>query len=298
VTDDILAAGAVLYRRAATGVEVCLVHRPRYDDWSLPKGKLDGGESMAAAAVREIHEETGVRARLGPWLRDVRYMFGDARKLVRYWAAEARSADDFTPNDEVDELRWVSPDVAKSLLSYPHDADVVERFVELGVPTSVLLLVRHAKAGNRADWDGDDDERPLTASGAAQAEAIAGLLPHFGPDRIATAPLVRCRATVEPLAAASGLAVTEEPLLTEAAYGADPGAVLHRLRELVAQPGVTVLSSQGGVIPGAVGALVRDAAVAVDVDPDDVPSKKGSAWVLALRDGALVAADYVQKPGR
>ena len=298
MTDDILAAGAVLHRRSSEHVEICLVHRPKYDDWSLPKGKLDAGESMAAAAVREIHEETGVRARLGPWLRDVRYMFGDARKLVRYWAAEARSETGFTPNDEVDELRWVSPDVAKSLLSYPHDADVVERFVELGVPTSVLLLVRHAKAGNRADWDGDDDERPLTTSGTAQADAVAELLAHFGPDRIATAPLVRCRATVEPLAAAVGLAVTEEPSLTEAAYGADPGATLRRLRELASEPGVTVLSSQGGVIPGAVAALVRHAAVAVEVDPDDVPAKKGSAWVLALRDGALVAADYVRRPGR
>ena len=299
MTDDVLAAGAVLWRRGLPGdVELCLVHRPRYDDWSLPKGKLDRGETFAAAAVREIHEETGVRARLGPFLRDVRYPVDDGRKLVRYWAAEACSPADLTPDHEVDELRWVSADAAKGLLTYPHDADVVARFVEVGVPTSVLLLVRHAKAGNRADWDGDDDLRPLTPPGAAQAEAIAELLPLFGPDRIASAPLVRCRATVEPLATALGLPIAEEPLLTEAAYVADPAATLRRLRELVAVPGVTVVSSQGGVIPDAVAELVRDAAVAVAVDRQDVASQKGSAWVLTVRDGALVAADYVPKPGR
>src|SRR5919112_5941273 len=107
---DILAAGAVLWR---AGGEIALVHRPRYGDWSLPKGKLESGESMAAAAVRELQEETGVAARLGAWLRDVRYAVADGRKFVRYWSAEALSSAEFTPNDEVDELRWVSPDIAK-----------------------------------------------------------------------------------------------------------------------------------------------------------------------------------------
>src|SRR5215210_7698729 len=101
---------------------------------------------MAAAAVREIREETGIAARLGPWLRDVRYGVADGPKLVRYWGAEACSSPSFVPNDEVDELRWVEPDTARKLLSYPHDVDVVERLVELGPPTSMLLLVRHAKA--------------------------------------------------------------------------------------------------------------------------------------------------------
>jgi 8-oxo-dGTP diphosphatase len=290
--DHILAAGAVLYR----GSEVALVHRPRYDDWSLPKGKLDPGESLAAAAVREIHEETGVRARLGPWLRDVRYPVADGRKFVRYWAAEALSPADFTPNHEVDELRWVTPDKAKSLLSYVHDADVVARFVEIGVPASVLLVVRHAKAGKRSDWDGDDRLRPLSASGRKQAQEIADLLPLYGPDRVVSAVHVRCHDTVAPLADALGLPVADEPLLSEAAYADDPDATLARVRELASRPGVTVVCSQGGVIPGVVAALARDAALPVAVDVDDVPSKKGSTWVLGLRDGALVSADYLDAP--
>ncbi len=308
-TADVLAAGAVLWqprasgtalphdRREPAGPAIAIVHRPRYDDWSLPKGKLDDGESMPAAAVREIREETGVTARLGPWLRDVRYDVADGRKLVRYWSAQACSVPDFTPNDEVDALRWVDPHGARTLLSYAHDVDVVDRFVELGPPTSVLLLVRHAKAGRRDAWDGDDRLRPLSGSGRRQAQELAALLPLFGPDRIHTAPPVRCRDTVAPLGEALGLPVVDEPLVGEACYVDDPAATLRRLRELAATPGVTVVSSQGGVIPDAVAALARDAALPVAVDPDDVPSKKASVWVLGLRDGALVSADYVERPG-
>jgi 8-oxo-dGTP diphosphatase len=320
-TDEILAAGAVLWRPSGAGVElapqspgspasdepggraegfpltIAVVHRPRYDDWSLPKGKLERGESMPAAAVREIREETGVTARLGPWLRDVRYAVADGRKLVRYWGAQACSSGEFTPNDEVDELRWVGPDVALKLLSYAHDVDVVQRLVELGPPTSLLLLVRHAKAGRRDDFDGEDRLRPLSKAGQAQAQALTELLPLFGPDRIGAAPPVRCRDTVAPVADALGLPVVDEPLLSEGLYGDDPDATLQRVRELAALPGVTVVSSQGGVIPDAVAMLARDAAEPVAVDPHDVPSKKGSVWVLGARDGALVSADYVERPG-
>jgi 8-oxo-dGTP diphosphatase len=161
----------------------------------------------------------------------------------------------------------------------------------------MLLLVRHAKAGERAGWDGEDHERPLSEAGRKQAAALAELLPLYGPDRIVTAPLVRCRDTVAPLAEALGLPIDDEPLMSEGSYADDPDATLHRLRGLAALPGVTVVSSQGGVIPDAVAALVRDAALTVDVDPDGVKSKKGSTWVLGLRDGKLVSADYVKHPG-
>jgi 8-oxo-(d)GTP phosphatase len=313
---DVLAAGAVLWRdgdvappspgspasEASRGhvegsrLTIALVHRPRYDDWSLPKGKLEHGESMAAAAVREIEEETGVAARLGPFLCDVRYAVADGRKLVRYWSAQACTAATFVPNDEVDELRWLPPDAAGPLLSYAHDRDVLERFTELGPPTSLLVLVRHAKAGSRSEWDGEDRLRPLSHAGRKQAQDLVDLLRLFGPDRITAAPLVRCRDTVAPLADALGLAVADEPLLAEDRYGHDPAATLARVRELAALPGVTVLCSQGGVIPDAVALLAREATLPVPVDPADVPSKKASTWVLGLRDGALVSADYLKQP--
>lgn len=292
---DVLAAGAVLWRPGAGGVEVALVHRPEYDDWSFPKGKLDTDETMPFAAVREIAEETGQAARLGPLLGDVRYAVADGRKLVRYWAAEARGGE-FRPGDEVDELRWADPGTAAGLLSYPHDVEVLERFARIGPPASVIALVRHAKAGTRSQWDGDDALRPLSGSGREQARRLDALLGLFGPDRVVTAPPVRCRDTVVPLAERLGLPIAEEPLLGEARYWDDTAAALSCVRDLAAVPGVTVACSQGGVIPDLVAALATGADLP-GVEPDDLHAKKGSTWLLTFGPGAeLRAADYYERP--
>jgi 8-oxo-(d)GTP phosphatase len=290
---DVLAAGTVLWR---PGPEVALVHRPRYDDWSLPKGKLDHGESLAACAVRETWEETGVRARLGQRIGDVRYAVPEGRKLVRYWAAEAVTVPDFVPNDEVDELRWVSPDEAAGLVSYPHDKQVLARFAP---PSTVLLVVRHAKAGNRRNWDGDDDLRPLSGDGRTQAQHLVGFLGLFGPERYHSATPVRCVDTVAPAAGSSP--IQPEPLLGEEGYWEDPDAGLERLRELLTNPGVTALCSQGGVIPDVVEALLEESGARPTGVPSPgakpVPSKKASTWVLTTGpDGALRTADYYPTP--
>ena len=104
---------------------VCLVHRPRYDDWTLPKGKLDEGESFEDAALREVEEETGLRCRLVRELPEVSYEVRGRPKLVRYWMMEVESDPGFTPNDEVDELRWAEPGEAAKLLSYERDRELV-----------------------------------------------------------------------------------------------------------------------------------------------------------------------------
>jgi 8-oxo-dGTP pyrophosphatase MutT (NUDIX family) len=125
---EVRAAGGVVWRRAADGGrELVVVHRPRYDDWSLPKGKLDSGEDWEAAALREVEEEVGLRCRLGPELPSVAYRDGKGRaKVVRYWLMEPEDPHAaFTPNREVDEMRWVDVEAAQGLLSYPHDAELV-----------------------------------------------------------------------------------------------------------------------------------------------------------------------------
>jgi 8-oxo-dGTP pyrophosphatase MutT (NUDIX family) len=126
------AAGGVVWRRTSRGtIKVLLVHRPRYDDWSLPKGKLEDGESAVDAALREVEEETGLRCKLGDALDEVRYTDRKGRdKRVRYWAMEPTSGR-FEPNHEVDEVRWVALDDAPRQLTYGHDAGVVTGFRSL-----------------------------------------------------------------------------------------------------------------------------------------------------------------------
>jgi 8-oxo-dGTP pyrophosphatase MutT (NUDIX family)/phosphohistidine phosphatase SixA len=291
---DVLAAGAVLWRPGTPGPELGLVHRPRYDDWTFPKGKLDAGETMPFAAVREVAEETGQGVRLGPALGDVHYPVAEGQKLVRYWGAEARGGE-FVPGDETDELRWVDVQHAADMLSYRHDLEVLQRFADVGTPSSVVLLVRHAKAGSRSDWDGDDDVRPLSGTGREQARRLTGLLALFGPQRIISAPLRRCRDSVAPLAETLELPVLDEPLLGEHAFYRDAEAGLTRFRELAKEPGVTVVCSQGGVIPDIVAALATGSDVSVD--SEDVPAKKGSTWVLTFcKDAELCTADYYPRP--
>ena len=119
------AAGGVVVRRGGSGLEVLIVHRPRYDDWTLPKGKLDPGETFEDAAVREVEEETGIRCTLGRELPSSRYRDNkDRPKVVRYWLMEP-VAGAFEPNDEVDQVRWLAPGAAAEALTYERDREVL-----------------------------------------------------------------------------------------------------------------------------------------------------------------------------
>jgi 8-oxo-dGTP diphosphatase len=306
---ELVAAGAVLWRRppaaegpAADVVEVAVVHRPRYDDWSWPKGKPRTAEPLLAAAAREVAEETGHTAVLGPRLGSSRYPVPGGEKVVHYWAARSAGGR-FMPSDEVDELRWLSPVDAVGLLTYPHDRCLLAGLDLATAVTGTVLLVRHAKAGSREKWTGDDAVRPLTAAGWRQAEALRALLPRFGPQRVHSAPLVRCRQTVEGLAADLGVPVIDEPLLSEEGYLAAPPAGLRRLIELATGPGPAVVGSQGGVIPDLVRRLAAETGLALPAEP---PSRKGSFWGLhfgtdqpfGADKSALLAADYYDDPVR
>jgi len=120
------AAGGVVMRDG----EIAVVHRPKYDDWSLPKGKLDPGEDWAEAAVREVEEETGVRARIVGELPPTRYRDRKGRpKVVRWYRMDVEDEGGFEPDAEVDELRWLAPEEASRLLTYPHDRELLETLV-------------------------------------------------------------------------------------------------------------------------------------------------------------------------
>jgi 8-oxo-dGTP diphosphatase len=127
---DVTAAGGVVARQGDDGVELAVIHRPKYADWSLPKGKLAPGETWEQAALREVTEETGLRCELGQELEPARYLDRKGRrKLVRYWLMRPLDGS-FEPGDEVDELRWLPPEEAAGLLSYEHDRRLVAALAE------------------------------------------------------------------------------------------------------------------------------------------------------------------------
>ncbi|TDP97495.1 NUDIX hydrolase [Labedaea rhizosphaerae] len=286
---EIVAAGAVLWR---PGGEIALVHRPRYDDWSLPKGKVEPGESLPAAVRREVHEETGFACVLGRSLGQVGYRIGRDYKTVDYFAARAGDGE-FAPNKEVDELRWLPVPDALALLTYQRDRGVVRWFAADPPTVATVLLVRHAKAGKREEWSAPDDLRPLSPAGVEQARQLRELLPHFGPDRVHSAPPVRCRSTVQAVADDLGVPVVDEPRLSENGYWANEDRGRERFLRIVAAGGTPVVCSQGGVIPDLVSALAEEGEVRLP----STRTKKGSMWLLSFTEGQrLFAADYFPSP--
>lgn len=292
-SSPILAAGAVLWRpQDLTGTpEIAVIHRPRYDDWSLPKGKVDPGENEPVTAVREIEEETGYRAELGRRLPTVTYPVGESTKKVRYWAARCVEGD-FAVNSEVDELRWLSPEKAMVALSYPHDRKVLRRFLKLPADTQTVLIVRHGTAGDRSRYRGDDRKRPLDKRGRAQAESLVGQLLAFGARQLYAADRVRCHQTLDPLAEEVETFITDEPALTEESYADNPKAARRRVLEIAEHSVTPVICTQGKVIPDLIAWWCeRDG-----VKPDKSRNRKGSTWVLSLAQGRLVAADHISSP--
>jgi 8-oxo-dGTP pyrophosphatase MutT (NUDIX family)/phosphohistidine phosphatase SixA len=261
----ILAAGAVVWRPVDANpdsVEVALVHRPRYDDWSLPKGKLDTGEHVLVAAVREVREETGHTVRLGRPLPIQRYRYRDRTgqerdKQVRYWAARP-VAGAFTPTHEVDKLLWVPAGDAPEALTHARDADLLKALAERSVDTAPLVILRHAAALPREEWSGDDEDRPLSAEGVAQAEALRALLAAYLPAVIVSSPARRCVDTVRPYAADAGSetsGIETDPLLSEESFVAAPETAIARVTSLLAHGVPALVCTHRPVLPALIAGL-------------------------------------------
>ncbi|GAB7142610.1 NUDIX hydrolase [Mycobacterium riyadhense] len=286
------AAGAVLWRPGnGKSVEIAVIHRPRYDDWSLPKGKVDPGETAPVGAVREVLEETGHHAHLGRRLTMVAYPIDSnsrGLKKVHYWAARSIGGS-FVPGSEVDDLIWLPVADAMRRLDYAQDRKVLRRFAKHPPATHTVLVVRHGTAGSKARYSGDDTKRPLDKKGRAQAEALVGQLLAFGATDVYAADRVRCHQTVEPLAAELGVPIRNEPTLTEESYAKNPKRSRHRVLRIASQEGTPVICSQGKVIPDLIAWWCeRDG-----VRPDKARNHKGSTWVLSLSAGRLIAADHI-----
>lgn len=284
----IRAAGGVPWRPADDGTtEVCLVHRPRYRDWSLPKGKLEPGEHPLLAAVREVAEETDVQGVPQVRLPTVSYRSEGRPKVVDYWSMRAVAEGGFQPGTEVDGVRWLPVEAAVELVSYPHDAEVLRAFAALPPVTGTVALVRHGHAGTRATWSGPDSARPLDATGRAQARTLARLVAVLRPVRLCSAGAVRCLQTLYPLAELLDLPIEVEHDLAEPEPGQQPAeralAAAARLTELAASGAPVVACSQGKVIPPALAWLTGRT--------DDFSTDKGGGWLLAFTPDGLLPPD-------
>ena len=229
VTADVLAAGAVCWRHGPKGLEVVLIHRPKYNDWSWPKGKVDPGETLPEAAIREVKEETGFDIHLGIPLPSAEYTVGkNTLKKVFYWSAEVKDESAFAPVNkrEVDTAGWFPVDKARSKLTSFADReqlDALEKFEQTDALRAwPLILVRHGKAFPRAKWYETEHVRPLLKLGTRQAMALTGLLGAWGVRKLVSSPWKRCMATLTPLSAATGKSIKKVPTLSEKATAANP----------------------------------------------------------------------------
>lgn len=277
----VLAAGAVCWRLIGGTARILVVHRGDRADVSLPKGKLDPGETLPETAVREIMEETGLAVVLGAPLGTVEYVLPSGRdKVVYYWSCEidehALELAKFTPNAEIAALEWLPLDKARKKLSYEHDLDVVNRFAERlaagNARTFALVAVRHGKAVTPSAWDGPDSSRPLMQRGTDQAAAIAKGIAAFGPTKIISSTAARCQATVAPLALLLDLPIKTTDAISQDAYAEGTAAVQHVVAKRIKRQVSVVLCSHGPVLP-----QIIDAAAQATKTPLDAALRESAA---------------------
>ena len=300
----IVAAGAVCFRLVDGKARVLLIHREHHGDVSLPKGKVDPGESTPQTAVREIREETGYRVALGAPLGTAEYVMPGGRdKIVHYWAAEVTDeafaeAGRFTPNSEVAAIEWVSIEKARAKLTYERDAEVLDRFADRvasgAARTFALVALRHAKTTSPGDWSGSDATRPLLPQGRRQAKSIAPGIAAWAPQRLISSTAARCLATLEPVSALTRVGVKQSDSISQDAFDRHDddvaGVVAKRLKKRVP----AVFCTHAPVLPeivrqiaaGTVGGHRLDLRRASSLSPGEY-----TVLHVSCSDAALVAVE-------
>ena len=282
---DVVAAGVVAFR---PGREVLLVHRPRYDDWSFPKGKLDPGEAAPVAAVREVAEETGLHVRLGPPLTEQRYPTGDRDKRVHYWVGWPVGDHDvsgYLVNEEIDELEWLRHDAAMERLSYDRDRETLLEAKKLRKQTRALVVLRHGKARSRKGWtQRPDRERPLVTLGHDQAQRLVSMLATYDVTRIISSSSTRCVQTLQPYADVTGWKLEDLEALSE--EGATVDGVVEVVDDLLDGTEGAVLCTHRPVLPTVLDALGLPQA---SLEP-------AGLLVVHHRKGKVVATEVHERP--
>jgi len=289
----ILAAGAVIWRKEKKELQIALAHRPRYDDWSLPKGKQDGAESLIACAFREVIEETNLKVAFGPYIGDIEYFVPDGLKKVHYWSA--RLADDspeFHANEEVDLLEWLSIEAAIEKVTRDSDREIIERFVSVPFDSYPLIMLRHAKALAREEWQGEDEDRPLEQLGQQQARRMLSLYQVYGLTQIHTSDAVRCHDTVEQMAHALNIPLTITNKVSEYTWKKSKEKAIDYAKELIKENEPIILCSHNPVLPRMMEKLTKK----IDFDYPDNKLQPGEAWILHHNKKDVLQIDRLEAP--
>lgn len=294
----VVAAGAILWRKEKDSLKVLLIHRGRYDDWSWPKGKLDKGEGISEAAVREIKEETGLKIALGPKLFESKYALANgSKKVVHYWSAKVTDSalknQKFTPDEEVSSFKWVSVSEARKLLSYEHDNDPLDELVRLeeanSLDTRSIIILRHAKATPREQWKKGEATRPLLPLGLVQAATLATTLKAYSPKLVVTSSWKRCMDTVLPYLNKYKSKLLERSQLSELGAKNGPKRTIKLVHKLLDTGKSLVICSHRPALPTIVEAIGTYG---------DKSQRKELEAVLAMEPGQMYVLHITKNKGK
>ena len=289
----ILAAGALVWRKSKEKkIEIAVIHRPKYNDWTIPKGKVELSESSIACAYREVIEETSIETEFGMYLGEVKYQSLDGPKQVSFWSAQVVKENIFTPNSEVDEIKWVEAAKAAKFLSLESDKEILSKFNKLKYESKPLVLLRHAKALSRDEWQGDDDDRPLDSLGQMQAKRLLSIYQAFNLEQIHTSDAIRCYDTVEPMAKALGLRLEVSNNLSESVFKKDKEDAFDYARDLIKSDKRALLCSHNPILPKVLNKLTKKS----DVESDEEKLYPADAWVIHRIGKEVIQIDRIDAP--
>jgi 8-oxo-dGTP diphosphatase len=293
MSSPILAAGAVLWRKnEKKKIEVIIIHRPKYDDWTFPKGKAEIGEPLISCAYREVLEETNIESAFGPYLGEVEYLTTDGKKKVSFWAARVIKEKEFKANTEVDQLKWVEVSKVKELLTLNTDKKILEQFLKIDPDTKPLILLRHAKAITRDEWLGEDDDRPLDSYGQNQAKRLLAIYQVFNLEQIHSSDAIRCYDTVSPIAKGLNLKLEVTDKLSEVTYKKDKEEAFDYAKDLMKLNESVLLCSHNPILPKMLNKLTKKS----EVDADEGKLLPADGWVIHRIGKEVIQIDRIDSP--
>ena len=289
----IKAAGTVVWRRNREDeIEVLLIHRPKYGDWSFPKGKAEIGETSSTTAYRETIEETGARVKISRYLGKIEYENSEGIKSVDYWSAKYLETIGQPDLNEVDEIKWLQLKAAEKWLSNNGDIEIIQRFRKIDLDAKVLILLRHAKAISRNEWNGEDEDRPLSEIGEKEAELLVSNLIPFQIAEIHSSIATRCYKTVDPLARKLGINYFLTDSLSEDVYQKKPNRVMKYIDRLLDNSQSTLVCSHNPILPD----YVQHKLIRQGFEVSDTYLKPGDAWLVHHISSEIVSVDKIEVP--